>query len=144
MKKLFEIIKSTVNNKLDIGIGTLNDLNNYGDAKYPLLWIQLPTPITNSTNGSYITSQLYSVTLLFLQSGLITDNAEMQMKYFDDMNRYVVGFFNLINEVDEIDEPTIISNETMVHKKQDNVHYGWQVTFQCRLIVKDNCCNLYE
>lgn len=144
MKNLYAIIKSIVKNKLDIGIGTLNDLNNYDNAKYPLLWILLPVPITNINNGQYITAQTYSVTLLFLQSGLITDDAEKQMRYFDEMNKYVTSFFSAINKLDEIDEYTVISNETMVHKKQDNTHYGYQITFQITFIVDQDCCNIYE
>lgn len=147
MKKLIEIFKNKAETSFSFGSGTILELNSQSNINYPLIWMLFPVIIKNNTTNGNIVSQSYSFALQFITSGKTTETQEQINNHFDLLNNIMVGFIQSIqvdNEELERDQ-MIFGNATMINKKLDNVHYGWQVAVDVTLPIDLNlCCNMFE
>ncbi len=147
MKKLIEIFKAKAEKTYSFGTGTNIELNSQSNIKYPLIWMLFPVTINNNSTNGIIVSQTFNFSLQFLTSGKITDTQLQVNEHFNLLNDIMVGFIQSMQiENENLERDSMVFGQaSMINKKMDNIHFGWQVSVQVTLPINSNlCCNLFE
>jgi hypothetical protein len=147
VKKLIEIFKAKAEKTYSFGTGTNIELNSQSNIKYPLIWMLFPVTINNNSTNGIIVSQTFNFSLQFLTSGKITDTQLQVNEHFNLLNDIMVGFIQSMQiENENLERDSMVFGQaSMINKKMDNIHFGWQVSVQVTLPIDSNlCCNLFE
>jgi hypothetical protein len=147
VKKLIEIFKAKAEKTYSFGTGTNIELNSQSNIKYPLIWMLFPVTINNNSTNGIIVSQTFNFSLQFLTSGKITDTQLQVNEHFNLLNDIMVGFIQSMQiENENLERDSMVFGQaSMINKKMDNIHFGWQVSVQVTLPINSNlCCNLFE
>jgi hypothetical protein len=147
VKKLIEIFKAKAEKTYFFGTGTNIELNSQSNIKYPLIWMLFPVTINNNSTNGIIVSQTFNFSLQFLTSGKITDTQLQVNEHFNLLNDIMVGFIQSMQiENENLERDSMVFGQaSMINKKMDNIHFGWQVSVQVTLPINSNlCCNLFE